>query len=285
MIKGKEQRGKESKSTKYVGLTDVEVKAINPTRAELNELLGREDGDEIEYISEDRDGNKRVRLTFWLRSNTLGKYFPHSINLIDKVRLSSDGLKTQFVNNVCFTSWADEQENLQSWFTDFLDKEKKSKGTKSIRKALVGEEELVALLRTWVAVPWSDPETSVFIDNAALLEGDVSELRGIIGSGMDSQFVVMLGVRTDESDATKQYQQVYGKAFLPGSMWSGITSGFVFKNDYTRKTWERFDENVNGQYGFNSYFEMIPAVEYDPAKDIATSDKGKVDITPTNPKF
>ena len=201
------------------------------------------------------------------------------------MRKSADGLKTQFVNNTCLTSWADEEVNLQDWFVNFMNRDKKVIAGKIVREAKVGEEELVSLLRTWLKAPWSDIETSILLNMEDLFSGDFSELKSLLGSGLESEIIILLGVRTDESDSTKQYQQIYSKSYLPGSMWSGILNGFTFNNDYTRKAWERFDESANGSYGFNSYFEMIPVVEYDPTKDVMSSEKTKVDITPTNSKF
>ena len=152
MVKGN-QANTVSKQAKYIGFTKVQLKAVNPTRSELNKLLGKEDSDddkEIVYLSQDNDGNDRVRLSFWLYDESLDNYFIHSFNLTDKVRLSKDGVKTQYVNNTCITAWSDVDENLPDWFTSFLDRSKQELGPKEYRKALLGEEELVILLRSWL---------------------------------------------------------------------------------------------------------------------------------------
>lgn len=280
MIKVKEQK----KGTgKFTGLSLFKVKAINPTRKELNKLLGKEDEgeDEIEYLYTNRDNKNAVRLSFWLYSENLKRYFVHTISIVDEVRKSAEGLKTQYINDVCFTSWADAPENLQDWFVNFLDKDKKPISSKTYREALVGEEELAALMRNWISAKWSDPETSVIVDMKRLFKGDFSELQKIIGSGVDTKFVGLLGVRTDSSDIKKQYQHVYGKSFLPGTMWNDIVNGFKFTNSYTTQTWDKFDKKVNnGQYGFNCFFEMKPATEYDPADDISLSEDTKVKVAP-----
>ena len=92
MIKGTNQKasGAGAAQTKYVGLTTIEVRAINPTRSELNKLLGKEDGEddkEISYLSEDQEGNRRLRLVFWMYDPKLDKYFPYQFNLTEKERL------------------------------------------------------------------------------------------------------------------------------------------------------------------------------------------------------
>ncbi len=287
MIKGKERE--QGSSTKYVGFTRVTVKAINPTRSELNKLLGKEEGEddkEINYLTQDQAGNNRIRLSFWLHDSKLDKYFVHSFNLTDKPRKSKDGVKNQYVNNSCITAWSDVEDNLPDWFTHFLDKGKNKITSKEYREALLGEEELVTLLHTWLGkMIWTETQSSVMIDTKALLNEDYSELRSLIGSSYVTPFVILTGVRTDENDPSKQYQQVYGKQFLPNGYMDYIERGFKFPNTYNQKQWDKFEATVNGDYGFNSFFELEPIKAYDPTKDPATFETNKVEVTPTNPKF
>ncbi len=286
MIKGNQR---EQSNTKYVGFAAVTLKAINPTRSELNKLLGKEDSDEdkeINYLTQDQGGNDRIRLSFWLHDGKRDKYFVHSFNLTNKARKSKDGVKNQYINNSCITAWSDVEANLPDWFTHFIDKDKNKGQEKEFREALLGEEELATLLRSWLGkMIWSDSASSVMIDVDMLLNQDYSELRSLIGSKYVTPFVILTGVRTDENDSEKQYQQVYGKAFLPGAFMAHIEKGFKFPTPYAQKLWNKFEEDVNGQYGFNSYFELTPMKEYDSSKDVAVSPTTKADVTPTNPKF
>ena len=90
-VKGNVKTETSSNNDKFVGLVEVSVKAVNPTREELNALLGKEDKDDdkpISYTSTDNDGNERVRLVFWLYSESLDKYFPYSFNLRPAVKRS-----------------------------------------------------------------------------------------------------------------------------------------------------------------------------------------------------
>lgn len=290
MVKGTQQATGNvgTAPTKYVGFTTVEVRAVNPTRTELNKLLGKEDGDDdkqITYLTQDQEGNDRIRLSFWLYDAKLDKYFVQSFNLTNKERLSKDGGKHQYINGSAITAWADEESNLQNWFTNFLDKEKNEIAKKEYRKALLGEEELATLLRSWLGrIAWNDQGTSVMVDTAPLFKENYSELRSLIDSDYDTPFVILLGVKTDENDPEKQYQQVYGKSFLPASFMGYINKGLVFPTDYSKKTWNRFEEEVNGQYGFTSYFELSQIAEYDKEKDVAAS-PSTLGVTPTNAKY
>lgn len=247
---------------------------------------GQDDDRELTYLTEDNEGNKRLRLSFWLYDQKLDKYFVHSFNLTDKERVSKAGDKTQYINSVCRTAWSDEEKNLPMFFTDFLDKEKESMGKKKVRKALVGEEELGILLRSWLGkMTWSDPESEVLLDNGLLFKEDYREIRSLIDSAYDTSFVILLGVKTDENDSEKHYQQVYGKGFLPRGFMNYITNGMKFPTDYTKKTWQSFESEVNGEYGFRSYFELVPITEYDSTKDVMASATAKADISPSSAKY
>lgn len=286
MVKGNEkERGNGGKN---VGFTLVKLRAVNPTRTELNKLLGKEDSPddkEITYLTQDQEGNNRVRLSFWLHDEKLDKYFVHSFNLTNKERKSRDGVKSQFVNSTCITAWDETGKNLPDWFTYFIDKEGGKTAKKDFRKALLGEEELVTLLRSWLGrMTWKDTGSKVMIDTAALFNEDYTELRSLINSKYDTSFVILTGVRTDVNDMSKQYQQVYGKAFLAGSFMSYIENGFKFPTEYTKKAWAKFENDVTGQYGFDAHFELTPIKDYDPSEDI-TMVEAKPEVTIVNAKF
>lgn len=289
MIKGNTKIENESKSQLYTGLTVVTVKAVNPTRSELNKLLEKEDSEEdkeIEYKGEDREGNERVRLVFWLYDETTKRNFPYSFNLVNKERKNKNEDKNQYINSVCLTSWADQESNLQDWFTKFLDKQKQEIGEKQVRKALVGEEELGTILRSWLGkLNWNDPETSVVVDTSKLFKEDFSELKDQVNGDYSSSFVALLGVKTDENDTEKQYQQVYGKSFLPAGFMTYIENGFNFKTDYSKRVWQKFQEEVTGEYGFSSFYELDVIKPYDKSQDPAFGGGSIVTSTPTNSKF
>lgn len=287
MVKGNQRKQTENFNSKYVGLTSVEVRAFNPNRKELNKLLGKEDSEddkEIEYLDEDKEGNQRLRMSFWLWDEKLKTHFVHSFNLIKKERVSKDGNKKQYINSVCRTSWADSEENLQPMFTHFLDKEKNEIGKKSYRVALVGEEELGLFLRGWLGkLNWNDIDTEVVVNTTKLFKEDYSEIRSQINGDFSSPFVILLGVATDENDPEKQYQRVFGKGFLPNGFINYINKGFKFPTDYAKKAWKKFEEEATGEYGFNCYFELEPVKEYNPDEDPARV--VKVDSTPSNSKY
>lgn len=288
MVKGEQVKDSGFTNNKYVGFTALEVKAINPTKKELNKLLGIEDTDqdkELVYLDEDKEQNRRVRLVFWLFDSKLNKFFPYQFYITDKERLNKEGDKHQYINNVCQTAWADVEDNLGTWFTEFTNKEKEVTGKKTFRKALSGEEELAVFLRAWLGkLNWYDAGSDVTIDSKPLFKEKFGELRDLIDCGYDAPFTALIGIRTDKNDDTKQYQQVYGKSFLPGSYMSYINKGFKFP-DYPKKIWNKFEAEVSGDHGFDAFHELCPLKVYDPSEDAAQGNNLKKDITPANSAY
>lgn len=303
MVKANQKESTEKKF--YTGLATVSLKAINPSRAELNKVLGKEDGEDdtdITYLGEDKEGNDRIRMSFWLYERKLDKFFPHSFNIADKPRISKDGLKAQLINSTLDTTWVpfkldedgkptDELDMSQApdWFSNFQKEEDGKKvniGPKVVRHALLGEEDLGKLMRAWLGKwTWSDPNGNALVTMSKLFKEDYSELRDLIGSGYDTPFVALTGVRTDQNDDTKQYQQVFGKAFLPNGFVDLVSTNFKSASDYNKRIWSSFEKSTKGDYGFDSYHELVPLKEYDRTVDVSASGKTKKDVTPVNAKY
>lgn len=308
MIQGKEKTIGEKKL--YVGLTTTEVKSFNPSKAELNRLLGveaKEDDKEVIYSSQDQEGNERQRMAFWLFDEGLNKYFVHSFLLTKKDRVNKDETKVQIINSTCDTTWVPFKKELDEdgnetgkltneadadlvpvWFKNFTKKDDKTKelvtlGPKTWRKAVSGEEELGTFLKAWLGkLNWRDPETAnVDIDTDQLFKEKYGEIRELIDGNFATPFVALVGVRTDPDDKTKKYQQIWSKMFLPNGFMKFVRNGFVFpadkdgKKNFNRKIWEDFEKEVNGEYGPGFYVDLAPIHEYDETQDITASSETK----------
>lgn len=297
-VKGKQREQKEFVKELFVGFTTVKVVAVNPNRAELNKLLSKEDSPEdkeIVYTGTDQEGNDRLRIAVWLKDDKNEKLFVHSFNLTNKERKNKDGDKVQLVNQTCTTSWAPylkkgdaitekvDESVIQDWFLNFTTKDKEVLGPKKYRKALAGEEELATLLRSWLGrLDFMDPDTEVMVDTKKLFKENYKELRELISldpdgvfttEGIDTPFVILTGVRTDEDDNTKKYQQVWSKGFLPAGFMKYINNGNKFPTEYAKKIWDKFSKEVTGEYGFDGYTELVPLTPYDETKDISGGKK------------
>lgn len=300
-IKGSKREEREFE--KFVGFAKVNIVAINPDRQELNAMFGKEDKEDdkpVEYVGTDNDGNDKVRVSIWLKDAKSGKLFPHNITIIDKERLDLKNIKNQYINNVLDTGWAaDAESELPDFFTNFLNKEKEVVGDKTYRKAKVGEEELGAIMKGWLGkLSFNHPEADVTFDVKKLLAGNYNELRATIlapdatdeekKASLVAPFVCLLGVKTDENDTDKQYQQVFSKAFMPGGFISYINNNLKFPTTYAQNVWKNFKEKLEdtknaGKYAFKAYYELVPLTKYDSSKDVAKGGTPpEVEVTQTN---
>lgn len=280
MIEAKQNTFTEKKF--YTGLTPVRVAAINPTRAELSKLFGTELDEtkqEFDYITQDEEGNDKLKLTFWLKDENMeNKYWIYTIFLTNKVNIAKNGISIEYINNVCKTTYTDKEENLSKWFTQSTDREGNILGKREYREALEGEGYLAKIVRAWLGkIAWYDNDTNVNINVKKIIAKNYDELRAEINGDYDTPFIVLLGVETDESDPAKQNQKVFGKAFLPIDAMNGITNGFKFKSKYAQKQWDWFNNEVQGEYGFKYYYELCKLKEYNKAADVATSESTKTD--------
>ena len=101
--------------TKKVGLFEAKVIAINPDAEEYNDVLGievKEESKAVEYLGTSQDGNKTLRVDFWLQDIKTEDKFKVTFFLEDKDRENKDGTKKQYINNVGTCTWADDENNL-----------------------------------------------------------------------------------------------------------------------------------------------------------------------------
>lgn len=306
-VKGTKREDREFTKELNVGFAEVKVVAINPTRAEMNELFGKEgtgEKEEFKYLDKTKDGEDRLTLTFWLQDVNTNRFYTQRFWLVAGDRLTKDKKKVSIINSTCDTFWAplkvDKKGNptdkvdeslIQNWFLEFTSKDKQEVlGEKNWKKCLRGEDEMGTLLKAWLKMNWYDPETEVMIDTAKLFKEDYRELRSLIGSGYDGNFTVLMGVRTSDVDSTKKYQEIYSGGYLP-SGYMGYIKNMVFP-EYPKKIWNTFlngDKNgnngVKSQYGFSCYYELVPVTKYDETKDPVSGNVGKPQTEPATNEY
>lgn len=233
---------------RYIGVASVFVLAVNPTKAELEKLYGRDIENAPEYVGETEvNGSKvpQVRLDFIVKADP-DKYKDGEgkpLNLVSRVslfirkeyRYNKDQTKVQVIDKYGNTAWVSVEDAKNHVIPVY------SNGPANIdkgyRPAYVGEEELIKFLIAYLNIPsplkyvdgkfvWQDADK--LSDSEAALEhiedyfkGDFSELATIIGYQPNNKVKVLFGVRTN--DEGKQYQTVYTKMFLKNSV-----------NDYSR---------------------------------------------------
>lgn len=261
-IQGKEKEVKNF--SKHVGMFNANVVGVNPTKEELGKILGTELEKDLEYTSENSEtGAKKVTLSFWLREAKTGQHFNVRFNLEDTVVESKTG-KTQFINSIGNTSYAEDKSSLADWFTG---------NNREVRVAKRGEELLYKFLRNWLSnLNYEDESTELSVDWKKLISGKTNELRDAIASFEEQQICALATVRTAEDG--KEYQGVYSYEFLPGY----ALDCFNGKKAKPYKSVDKFIEKItDAEYGCKDYYQLQPLTEYDPSKNVVgNSDKAVI---------
>ena len=264
-------------SVKKVGLFEANVIAVNPDAEEFKEILGidlKEDSKQTEYLGKSQDGNTTLRVDFWLQEVKSKENFKVTFFLENKEKVNKDGTKKQYINSIGSCSWADDANNLADWFTK-----------RDYRVAFVGEEDLYNFMRTWLGdLDYRDAETTLQLEWKKLMNGNVRDIKQQINGEFATTVVALATIKSVlKEDETKEYQNVYNKAFLPG---------YSLKNfrllDYTSqaailplrakkskdlKPHERFVLNVTGEYGCKDFYTFKDIKDYNPDDNLVASDK------------
>jgi hypothetical protein len=172
----------------YSGLTNVKVKAVNPTMAELHAMdinVKQEPNYTVEF-----SGEAYNKIVFWL-ANEDGN-FKLEILMQNKPKVSQNG-KHQWMNAIGQSTWSEDAPSYEWWKTE------------GQRKAYTGEETLINFVKAWANVASGDEVT--FDTMPAIANGDLSEIKELVKALSNNEARVLIGVKDDK------YQQVYTKYF------------------------------------------------------------------------
>jgi hypothetical protein len=277
-IGGKKKEQLQSQEfTKKVGLFEATVIAINPDTEEYKDILGmelKEDSRAIEYLGKSQDGNTTLRVDVWLQEIKNNDKFKVTFFLENKEKENKDATKKQYINSVGSCSWADDPNNLPTWFSD-----------REYRVAYVGEEDLYNFVRTWLgALDYRDAETTLQLDWKKMMKGNVKDLKDQIDGEWCTNVVALATIKTViKEDETKEYQGVYNKAFLPAYAIkqfrnldfsnSKTVDSLRTKKSKDLKPHERFVINVTGEYGCKDFYILKDLKEYSSEDNLVASDK------------
>lgn len=276
-LEKKREKSQLPEFTKKVGLFEAKVIAINPTVEEYNDLLGielKEDSKAVEYLSENQDGDKKLRIDVWFEEIKNKEKFKVSFFLEDKERVNKDGSKKQYINNIGTCTWAVEENDLPEWF----------KG-RDYRVAYTGEEDFYNFLRTWLCeVDYKDVDNVLMMDWKKLMKGNLNDLKSQIDGAYCGNVVASATIKTViKDDETKEYQSVYSKAFMyAGSIkyfnltdYSNpvVIEGLRKKKSKELKPHERFVLTMTGEYGCKEYYTFKALQDYNPDDNLVASDK------------
>lgn len=264
-------------SVKKVGLFEANVIAVNPDAEEFKEVLGidlKEDSKMTEYLGKSQDGNTTLRVDFWLQEVKSKENFKVSFFLENKEKLNKDATKKQYINSIGSCSWADDPNNLAEWFTK-----------RDYRVAFVGEEDLYNFMRTWLGdLDYRDAETTLQLEWKKLMNGNVRDIKAQVNGEFSTSIVALATIKSViKEDETKEYQNIYNKAFLPGYALKNFRlldyssddtlNALRAKKSKDLKPHERFVLNVTGEYGCKDFYTFKDIKDYNPEDNLVASDK------------
>jgi len=267
--------------TRYIGLFEASVVAINPTAEQLKDKLGielKEDSKATEYLGTSQDDNTYVRVDFWLREVKEERLFKLSFFLEDKERENKDQTKRQYINSIGVCSWAADPNDLPDWFVK-----------RDYRVAYTGEENFYNFLRCWMSdLDYRSTETTLNLDWKKLMKGQLKDLKDQIDGEWSTNVVALATVISKvKNDETKEYQGIYNKGFLsPYTLRNFKLVNYLDpevlqklreKKTKDLKPHEKFVLEVTGEYGCKDFFTLSELKEYDPDENMVSTDETIID--------
>lgn len=221
----------------YKGMAAFNIVAVNPTKAELEALTGRELENEPEYVGKTNEGKEQVRIVFYGKTapdaklnNGIEMLIPINFMLTKDYRVGQTSGKYQIIDKFGRTAWATKEEVQSKAIPQY------TSGPANIsadyRLAWQGEEFLIDFLIQWLNIPgpavykdkvWvmkeNTDDSEVSLDMAALFKGDVKELKELVTLAAAYTVKGAVGIRTvDNENGTRQYQAVFTRKFAKNAV-------------------------------------------------------------------
>jgi len=214
---------------KYIGVGVCNVVAVNPTKAQIEQIYGSAPEKDPEYIGKSPDDKDQIRIDFILKTvpeknNGIEAISKVSFFVKKAIRNSATG-KVQVVNKYGEFGWIEESmakkgeipENTPWYIGPY-------------RPAMDGEENLTHFVKTYLGIPtraWKDANGKEhFVEDLATAEaqlediqkyftGNVKELVDLIALQKDNTIKADFGIKS--TDDGKEYQDIYTRKFIRGN--------------------------------------------------------------------
>lgn len=222
----------------WAGITNMEVKAVNPNMAELH-AMGINVKQEPNYNVTMTD-REVFKVVFWVGNPDITTKVEFLLeNTPKKTR---DGMKTQWVNDFGQFIYAPAPEDLAQWNWYKTD---------GVRAAYPNEEKLIGFIKAWANVASGGKCALTTMDKIAS-GTDLSELKQLVTQLANNRVRVLVGVKDGK------YQNVYTHYF--GRTQKSGDSYFV--------------KALNGEYsGFNAEFPGdLQWGQFTPQLSVTTAD-------------
>lgn len=268
---GKTGESKEAAEFKrYIGYGSTHVVAVNPKKAELDNLMGYDSQSDPEYIGSD-DNGKWARVTFIVKTdpeanNGIEITSRLSFTLYNTPAYSKDNTKVQVIDDYGNSTWA-TVEDAKAGNKLMSSNGKELKIANKYRMTCRGEADLVAFLKTYLCVDdafnyvngtWTlkdnaDDYKFALEHISDYFKGDFSEVKDAIALQPNNKIKLLYGVHT--TDEGKQYQTIATKDRL------------ILRNSAGSKAFEKAEKelvNIKQGGGYaTTEFKVQELAEYD----------------------
>lgn len=236
---------------KPTGLLKIKDVIINPTLKELNDYGINWVIAEPDYSTKDDDGIRGNAITIYAKidptnfkaedAKAMGQVIiNHRFYVYDKVRQNNEKTKTQFINALGNTTWADSIDTLP----EFFNKE-------GARPALIGEEAFVNFVKAWGDIRKDNQCILDTFTNGSIFDGNYTELKQLQVGFSNHKLKVLIGLKDAGDD--KFYNVMYGKMF-----WRVFATKMKIKE--------------NGVWVDKEFSEAIPAMLSEQYMDFSRAD-------------
>lgn len=261
----------------YLGFANCNILAVNPTKEELEKILGTEIHKDIEYLStKEYDGVAYAtsRISFYVKPKSTEDIPVMNVSFMiqDRYVFNKDKTKVQVIDKYGRTAWVTVEDSKEHKIP--LDKNgNKLRIDADYRPCYVGEDNLTKFIKAYMKIPNTEvfnPETQKYeerkdldmclirLDNMVdLIKGNVKEIKDAVlcDEAKDKLVKVMFAVKMDAQG--RLFQSFYPEEFLPGDASKRIQDN-MYKRIVDRKTKSDLysglivDENPIHEYVINA---------------------------------
>lgn len=284
-------KGNETKEVsfkRYTGIGNVNVLAVNPTKAELAKL-GREVEEEPVYVTE-KDGVKNIRVTLYVKPIEIEEILTISFFIRNQRFVSQTKGTFQVIDSYGRTAWVTE-EQLKNHDIPVYSNGNAASIANNYRPAFSGEDNFTQFMKAYLGIPnltayidgqWvpnpkaTPADCEVRFDHIdRWFNNDIKEAKDAFAYQPNNTIQVLFGVRTD--DQNREFQTFFNDKFFRGIK----TTDGKYQSEGFAKELDKININpaTSGRYA-NTEFTFGPLKEYSPA---ATNFEAEETTTSDNP--
>lgn len=265
LMVGNTQESKEAAEIKrYIGIGTSKVLAVNPTKAELEKIYGRDIQNDPEYNIE-RDDQKGFCVDIIVETvpemcNGIDIISHARFNLFPELAYNKDKTKVRVVDNYGNSAWANV-EDAKAGKVILSAKGEPMKIDTKYRLAFNGEVDLLDFLRkflynqdtfempngTWKKMADADDRIIGFENPKALLGGNVKEIKELIALQPNNKIKLLYGVKASENAETGRinYRQNVCTAY-----------DLMLRNNATASGINNLEKNLNSAKASGMYSKI-----------------------------